>query len=92
MSGPPSENRSPRDSVFRRARELAEEVRATAERVHREALEARRLIEIALQQSERGRNLSRSGHQGVESVKASIKWSVDAAHRAERRLAGKGED
>ena len=92
MSGPPSDAWSLRDSVLQKARELAEDVRETAERVHQEALEAHRLTEIARQQSRRGRNLSRSGHQGVQSVKASIKWSLDAARKAERRLVGKAED
>jgi hypothetical protein len=92
MSGPPPDPRSLQHSILQKARELAEQVRQTAERVHQHALESHRLTEIARQQSRRGRDLSRSGHKGVEAVKASIKWSLDAALKAERRLAGKGED
>jgi hypothetical protein len=92
MSGPSAGPGSLRESVLRKARELAEQVRETAERVHQQALESHRLTEIARRQSQRGRDLSRAGHREVESVRASIKWSLDAALRAERRLAGKGED
>jgi hypothetical protein len=92
MSGPPPNPGSLRDCVLQKTRELAEEVRETAERVHQQALESHRLTEIARRHCARGRALSRSGHQEVESVKTSIKWSLDAALKAERRLAGKRED
>jgi methyl-accepting chemotaxis protein len=92
MSGPPSDPWSLPASVLQKARELAEEVHETAERVHQQALEAHRLTEIARRQAERGRDLLRSGREGMESITGSIKSSLDAAVKAERRLAGKGED
>jgi hypothetical protein len=92
MSGPSSDAGLLRKSILQKARQLAQQVRETAERVHQQALESHRLTEIARQQCARGRDLSRSGHREVESVRTSIKWSFDAALKAERRLAGKGED
>lgn len=92
MANLPHESRTLRDRVLQKARELAEEVREISVRVHQEALESHRLIEIARRQSERGRDLSRAGHQEVDSVRTSIKWSLDAAAEAERRLARKNKD
>jgi hypothetical protein len=91
MTGQPFDPRSLRDRVLRKARDLAQEVREIAERVHCQALEAQRLTMIAKQQSQRGQDLSRSGHQGIESVADSIKGSLTAALKAERRLTGKEE-
>ena len=92
MSGPSLDAELLRERVLQKARQLAEQVRQIAERVHQQALESRRLTEIARQQCARGRDLSRSGHREVESVRTSIKWSFDAALKAERRLAGKRKD
>jgi hypothetical protein len=92
MTDEPREPDKLRDRVLQKARSLAQEVHEIAERVHEAAVEAHRLTEIARQQSRRGRDLSRSGNRGVESVRTSIKWSLDAALKAERRLVGKGDD
>ena len=88
------QRRSPEETslnrILARARELAEQVRATAERVHQEAQEARRLTEIARSQAERGRELSASREKAREVVN-SIKWSIDTArdgkapHRRKRQ-------
>lgn len=77
--------------VLDKARELAKAVRETAERVHQQALETHRLTEIARQQSERGRQLSKLGREESRAVEHSIKWSLDTAYKAERRLSRKDE-
>jgi hypothetical protein len=91
MSGP-TDRRSLHDRILEKMRDLAEEVRATAERVHQQALEAHRLTEIAGRHSARGRELSRAGRDEAHAVGASIRWSLDAVYKADRHLSGKDED
>jgi len=55
-------------------------VRETAERVHQQAQEARRLTEMARREAERGRELSRAGRKEAHAVVDSIKSSVDTAN------------
>ena len=86
-----TDRQSPESRVLEKARDLAEEVRQTAERVHQQALEAHRLTEIARRHSERGRGLSQIGRNESRAVGGSIKWSLDVARRADRRLSGKDE-
>jgi hypothetical protein len=87
------QRRSPEESllnrVLARARELAEQVRATAERVHQEAQEARRLTEIARRQAKRGRELSEAGREEAREVANSTKWSIDTAGKGKLRPSGK---
>ena len=90
MSGPT--DRRVHLRVLKNVRTLAEEVRQTAERVHQAALEAHRLTEIARGHAERGRQLSRAGRNEAGAVGGSVRWTLEAAHQADRRLSGKGED
>ena len=60
-------------SVLKRARDLAHQVRQTAECVQEQAKEAHRLTEIARQQAERGRELSRVGRREARAVTESIR-------------------
>ena len=71
--------------VLARAKDLAHEVRQTAERVHREASEAHRLIEIARYQAEKGRELSKTARREVNSVRASIEGSLNNTSNGVRR-------
>jgi hypothetical protein len=75
-----------------RARQLAEQVRETAERVHQQAQEARRLTEIARQQAQRGRELSVAGRNEARAVIDSIKWSADTAGNGKRLASSKNDD
>jgi vacuolar-type H+-ATPase subunit E/Vma4 len=75
--------------VLEKARDLARQVRSTADRVHCEAVESRRLIGIAKSYSEKGRALSKAGRQGARAVRSSIGESIETVGQAERRLSGK---
>jgi hypothetical protein len=63
-------------------------VRETAERVHQQALEAHRLTDIARQQTERGRELSKAGREDARAMVDWLKWQVhtaaDGKHRQSR--------
>jgi hypothetical protein len=63
-----------------------------AECVHQQAKEAHRLTEIARRHSERGRELSKAGHNEARAVIDSIKWSVDTAGDSKRRASGNDEN
>jgi hypothetical protein len=78
--------------VLARTRELAQEVRETAERVQQQAKEAHRLTEMARQQAERGRELSKAGRDEAHEVVNSIKWSIDTAGNGKRRPSGGDEN
>jgi hypothetical protein len=91
MTSPPSDFKSRHLHVLDKARELAAQVRQTAERVHEQAVESHRLTEIARKPCKRGRELSKSGREGARSVNGSVRWSLETALQAERRLAGKDE-
>ena len=91
MARQSADDRRSYSRVLAETRQLAEQVRETAERVHRQAAEAHRLTEIARQQSERGRELTRKGRLEARAVETSIKWSLDTAYKAERRLSGKDQ-
>ncbi len=91
MAGRSSNIQQQYGRVLDTARQLAEQVRVTAERVHQQALEARRLIAIARQHSERGRELSRQGREEARAVERSIRWSLDSSHKADRPSSGNGE-
>ena len=88
--------RTPRETLAKRAlmrtRELAEEVRQTAERVHHHAREARRLIEIAHREAERGRELSRAGRKEAHAMVDSITSSVETATGGGARRVAKKDD
>jgi vacuolar-type H+-ATPase subunit E/Vma4 len=71
--------------VLARARDLAEEVRLTAERVHQQAQEAHRLTATARQQAERGRELSKVGREEARAVINAVKWSLDTAGNGKSR-------
>lgn len=91
MAVPPANALSPLSRVLRKVRDLAEQVRQTAERVHQEAEEAHRLTEIVRDQLARGRELSKSGHDGAHQVQGSVGRSLDNARKAGRRLLGKSD-
>jgi hypothetical protein len=76
--------------VLARARELAGEVRETAERVHQQAKESHRLTDIARQQAKRGRELSKAGRSEARAVADWLKSSADIAGNGKRR--GSGDD
>jgi vacuolar-type H+-ATPase subunit E/Vma4 len=78
--------------ILKKARDLAEQLRETAERVHQQALETHRLTKIARLESERGRELSRAGRQGARAVLGSIKSSLDTSRKAGRPLWDKNKD
>jgi methyl-accepting chemotaxis protein len=78
-------------SVLKRARDLARQVRQTAEYVQEQAKEAHRLTEIARQQAERGRELSREGRREARAVTESIRWSVGSPGKAGSHGSGDGE-
>jgi hypothetical protein len=78
--------------VLAKTRQLAEQVRVTAEGVHQQVLEARGLIAIARQHAERGRQLSLRGREEARAVERSIRWSLDTSHKAERPESGKRGD
>jgi hypothetical protein len=78
--------------ILARTRELAREVRETAERVQQHAKEAHRLTEMARQQAERGRKLSKAGRDEAREVVNSIKWSIDTAGNGKRRASGTDEN
>jgi hypothetical protein len=92
MTEPPSTAQSAHGRVLAEARELAEQVRLTAERVHRQALEAHRLTDIARREAERGRELLRAGRREARSVNGSIEWSLDTGRQTGRHLSDKNED
>jgi hypothetical protein len=77
--------------VLARAQELAEQVRETAERVRQQARESRRLIDIARQQTERGRVLSKTGRQEARAVIESLKWRANTDGNGKHRQSRDGE-
>jgi hypothetical protein len=79
------------ERVLARAKDLAQEVRQTAERVHREADEAHRLIEIARHEAEKGRELSKTTLREVNSVRASIEGSFNNTGNGVRRRPDKDQ-
>jgi phosphohistidine phosphatase SixA len=79
------------EHVLERARKLGAEVRETAERVHQKAQEAHHLTDIARQQAERGRELSKAGRAEARTMADWLKsrWTspvtASAAGRATTR-------
>src|ERR1700745_2078690 len=63
--------------VLAKAQKLAEQVRETADGVHQQPREARRLTDITRQQAERGRELSKAGREEARAVVDGLKSSAD---------------
>jgi hypothetical protein len=76
MKHKPSRAAGLKGGVLDRVRSLTAQLRATAERLHKEAEETQRLTEIARQEADRGRETSRRARQEAFGTEPA-NWQLD---------------
>jgi RNA polymerase-binding transcription factor DksA len=76
MKHKPSRTAGLKDGLLQRVRSLTAQLRDTAERLHKEAEETRRLTEIARQEADRGRETSRRARQEALFAEPA-NWQLD---------------